>query len=169
MRSTGFASGIISAAIVAVSLVFSVGAEPASKISMDYKSPAFAGKLPADWRIDRLDFRDFSIYQVLDGTITPDHDIEIFAVYDGSSIKDLNLTSSSISRCMGNGMAITFGRSEATAQQSGMSHLLIRTQEGRYLHAFSTMLDLSSPAHLQSWGVSLSFEGVPLSELPCSQ
>ncbi|MAK60316.1 MAG: hypothetical protein CMK09_05010 [Ponticaulis sp.] len=138
----------------------------------EYKAKNFSGEWPADWRVDRFDFRDFTIYQVLDGTIAAGTDIEIFAVYDGNSIKDLNLSASSVRRCTVNDMRLTFGRSEASATQSGMSHIVVETGKGedvRYVHAFSTMLDLSSPPALARWDISLNFGDVPLEALVCPQ
>ena len=160
-------------AISSVALL--IGASPAtgevtSAPLMDYKSKAFSGRIPADWRVDRFDFRDFTIYQVLDGTIAAGTDIEVFAVYDGNSIKDLNLSTGSIRRCTVDDMRLTFGRSEASANQSGMSHIVVETGEGedtRYVHAFSTMLDLSSPSALANWDISLNFGDTPLEALVC--
>lgn len=148
----------------------SVSAQASSPPLMDYKSKAFSGKIPADWRVDRFDFRDFTIYQILDGTIAAGTNIEVFAVFDGKDLKNLNLTPASVRRCTVDDMRLTFGRSEASANQSGMSHIVVETGEGdatRYVHAFSTMLNLSSPDDLSKWDISLNFGDVPLSALVC--
>lgn len=166
---------LVSAALLSsasVLMACAITAQASSAPLMEYKSKAFSGKMPADWRVDRFDFKDFTIYQVLDGTIAAGTNIEVFAVYDGKSIKDLNMSPASMRKCAVDGMRLTFGRSEASASQSGMYHIVIETGVGetrRYIHAFSTMLNLSSPEDLAKWDISLSFNDVPLSALVCPQ
>ena len=133
-------------------------------------NPAFAGQMPAGWRVNSYHFEDFVIYQALDGVSSPVNPVEVFGVYHGNTIDELNLTATTRRSCIIDEATIVLGRSEATSTQSGMTHLLVETsgEEGAdYVHLFSTMLDMTDADSLAAWNIFLSINGVELADLIC--
>lgn len=167
-------SKIISSACVAALLLTGMSAAQANQSAPALQrvgNEAFAGQMPVGWRVNSYHFRDFVIYQVLDGISAPANPVEVFGVYHGSTIEELNLTSASREACERDGISVLMGRSEATETQSGMTHLLVETsgEEGAdYVHLFSTMLDMTDADSLAAWNIVLNVEGVELADLICS-
>lgn len=162
----------IAASLAVLSLTgpASAQASEAAPALQRVNNPAFAGLLPAGWRVNSYHFEDFVIYQVMDVETVPTNPVEIFGVYHGTSIDELNLTQSSIQTCSFDNITVTQGRSEASATQSGMTHLLIETEGEEstdYVHMFSTMLDMTDPVSLASRNISLRVSEFELADLIC--
>lgn len=165
-------SGIALAIGYSLCSIGTAHSEVTSSQLTNYRGKEFTGSWPVDWTITSMSIADFTIYQVLDTASVPGSEIEIFGVYSGTSIKSLKLTPYTIERCVVDGMTLTFGRSDASATQSGMTHILAEKGTGgdkRVVHIFSTMLDLTSPSDLAERQVSLNVLGSPLQGLYCPQ